>query len=1314
MSYTSLHNHSAYSNLRLLDSINKIPQMVDKCVALGLKGCALTDHESLSGHIEFMQYIREGKKNGKIPEDFKCILGDEIYLIDSLEEVRNNYKKGITKYFHFILLAKDKEGHQQLRKISTQAWRNRFIQSGMERVPITKAQIEEIIGQDRGHLIFSTACSGGELAHAILTNDYSRALGFIEWCLAIAGWKDFVLEMQPNDSVDQIKINRAIKSISEKMDIPYIITTDSHYLSKDLAPIHEAYLQSRGNEDREVDEFYRSCYFMSAEEIHEWMDEQIGFDAVEQGLNNTNMIADMVEEYDLYHSQVVPKVGIPTFEFNHVFKDWYDKYEYLQKFARSSDNHDRYFLHLVGDGWLKKEHPETLPDDVKEQMVSRINDELEAIWESSEQIGDKISNYYITYRAIKDLVWDDSEDGGNSLVGDGRGSVAAFYTCYLMGVQDVNSFKFDIPYWRHLHKDRPEMPDIDFDSETRQRGRILQAVKNRFGENKVLNICTFKTEGPKSAMLTVCRGLGIDNDEASYLANMIPVKRGNTTSLKVMVYGDDEEGIRPDKQFIDECNKHDHLLDYALQIEGLISGRSIHASGVIIFEDDYTTLNCMMTAPNGQAVTQWNMNDSTYTGGLKFDFLTVTNLDVMHICLDFLCEYGYIQWQGNLRKTFEKYFSPDVINYDDPEMWRKAWYGEIMNLFQFDTAVGGQVIKKTKPRNLLELGVANSLERLMAQDGDTEQPVDRYIRYKDDEDKWYQLMRKQYRLTDDEIKVIEKYLLKVHGMATMQEEVMMLVMDESISGFSMKEANKLRKSIAKKKKKLQEEAQNLFYSKGEERGTRKNLLDYVWQECIRPQLGYSFSLPHVLSYSIIAVQEMNMAHFYPIIYWQCANLIVNSGSDEENADETTAYGKVGVAITNIREQGVNVLEPDVNESEFGFKPLEERSAILYGLKAINGVGTSSCNAIIANRPYTCANDFYDRMIDGGIIKTAEMVALIKAGVFNEFGTRVDLMAWFIRRNLYNPVEKLTLAQMGRIMSNNLIPEDDEHYIQCRMINFRKYVLSDKFFYKNIVLDKKIPKSGYHDRWFQLDDNAQQFFKQWFGEDSIEGCNGTHYLISEKKFSKEVDKNYIEPLIVHLNEPKFIERYNASMFDELWDKYAHGPVAHWAFEALSYYPVFHELKNIDKNGFGVVNFSEQPEDPVAYDVYYRWIGKEQKAFDKFTINRVAGTVVDKDNMKYTITLLTPDGVVKVKYNKGEYLFYGRTLSSMDTKGKKKVEEKSWFTRGTLLLVSGYRDGDIWRAKTYSDSVFKHTTNRIIDYDDKGQPIVQQERIRVDEG
>ncbi len=379
------------------------------------------------------------------------------------------------------------------------------------------------------------------------------------------------------------------------------------------------------------------------------------------------------------------------------------------------------------------------------------------------------------------------------------------------------------------------MPDVDIDTEASKRQRIIEATRKKYGEDRVLNICTFKTEGSKSAMLTSARGLGIEPDVSLYLSGLIPVVRGATTSLKVMINGDEESGTRPNTEFINECNNYPNLLETALAIEGLISGRSIHASGVIVYETDSVEYNAMMKAPNGQPVTQWCMDDSTFAGGLKFDYLTIKNLDSMHICLDFLVEHGYIDWQGSLRATYTKYFHPNVLDYNTVKMWEMAENLEIVNLFQFQTMVGSQAIQKVKPRSLLELGTANSVMRLSVEEG--EQPLDTYTRYRGNIDEWYTCMREQYQLTEDEIHLMEKHLKKVDGMASTQEEVMLLSMDEKVSNFSMLEANKLRKSIAKKKKVLQDQAKELFFRKGMEIGTSDNLLNYIWNEVIGKQLG---------------------------------------------------------------------------------------------------------------------------------------------------------------------------------------------------------------------------------------------------------------------------------------------------------------------------------------------------------------------------------------------------------------------------------------------------------------------------------------------
>lgn len=444
MNYYSLHCHTEFSNLRMLDSTTKLNDLIDKAIDMHLLGVSISDHESLSGHVKAIQKQKQLIEKGI---NFKIMLANEIYLVDSLEEVKDNYQSGVTKFYHFILLAKDAIGHRQMRQLSSLAWGNSFRTGKVERVPTIKTDVERIIGNDKGHIIAQTSCIGGELAHHILNNDADRCLEFIDWCQDVFGEDNFYLEMQPNDTEEQIRVNKAIIKISEQLDIPYIITTDEHYLTADLAPVHEAYLKSREDESREVGDFYRTCYLMTPEEIHKWMDEQIGADKVDIALKNTCEIANKVEFFDLNHSQVVPKVPLPDFEMQHSFKDVYNECEYIKKFAYSEDIHDRYFLYLIEQGWWDKEYSDNLPRDDILKMMHRIDEELKAVWLSSENIHDKISNYYITALYIEQkIMWEDAE----SLVGVSRGSIASFYTAYLIGLQQINSYKQNIPYWRHL------------------------------------------------------------------------------------------------------------------------------------------------------------------------------------------------------------------------------------------------------------------------------------------------------------------------------------------------------------------------------------------------------------------------------------------------------------------------------------------------------------------------------------------------------------------------------------------------------------------------------------------------------------------------------------------------------------------------------------------------------------------------------------------------------------------------------------------------------------------------------------------------
>lgn len=828
--YFNLHCHSEYSNIRLLDCTNKLEDLANKCEELGLGGFALTDHEALCGHVKAIQLQKKLKDRGS---PVKIFLGNEIYLVDSLEEVKDHYQSGITKFFHFILIAKDEKGHEQLRRLSSKAWENSFYTGKMERVPTVKSELEEIIGDDKGHLIFSTSCIGGEVPWWILQDRPDKCYEFIEWCQDIALPENFYLEMQPNDSPEQVKVNQMLTHIGKKLGIKRIVTTDAHYLSENQAKVHEAFLNSREDESREALEFYRSCYLMDSDEIHKWMDGQIGSEEVDEALNNTIEIAGKIEFFDLEHPTIVPDARIPEFNIKGFFSKYYDQYPIFQRYQDSDNIYDRYLLKLIEDGYEKRITPRNFSQEKIDKYIERISIELEEMWKVTEKLGTSISAYYIVTLDLVDTMWNE----GNSIVGVARGSVTGMLTMYLIGIIQIDPIIYNLKHWRHVSASKIELSDVDLDSAASKRGQIIEAIKRKRGYDKVLNCCTFKTEGSKSAILTSCRGLGVPVEEAQYMASLIPVTRGFVWSIEDCVYGNKEEDREIVKEFVQEVNKYDDLLQTILTIEGLVVGRSIHASAVYLYNNNYIEHNAMMKAPNGIYTTQFNMKDSDYCSGLKMDLLTVEAIDKIQLCMELLVKKGYMEWQGSLRQTYEKYLHPDVLDYDSAEMWDMVGNGEITNLFQFDTTVGKQAISKIKPRNLVDLATSSTIMRLMISEKDAEQPIDTYVRYKNHIEDWYDCMRKKYHLTEDEISTLEKYLLSSYGLGPTQEDVMQITMDEKIADFSVKESNLIRKGISKKDKNLQHKMKEMFFEKGKEHGASDNILNYVWKEVVGRQLG---------------------------------------------------------------------------------------------------------------------------------------------------------------------------------------------------------------------------------------------------------------------------------------------------------------------------------------------------------------------------------------------------------------------------------------------------------------------------------------------
>ena len=825
--FIELHAHTEYSNVRLIDCLSKLKAVVNHAVKIGLQGVAITDHECLSGHIKALNLIKEIQKTNP---DFRLILGNEIYLCHNApvsfdEKGKQKYSIESKDFFHFILLAKDAVGHSQLRLLSSRAWSRVYSYKRMERVPTFYSDIEEIVGTNPGHLIASTACLGGEFAKLALAGDAEGSAEFVQWCQKQFGSENFFIELQPGLSEEQIQFNQRAIKFCKYFDVPWIITNDVHYLTKDKRELHEIYLKSH-EEEREAGDFYESTYFKTPAEMIERMEYLEPID-IAKGFENTMKIGEMCKyagDYGLFHSTIVPQRQLPQFAVKGYLNTDPDRYPYIAKMYASHEPQDLWLMKQLEDGMAHKKQR------FNNGNLSRINVELEQILKISEKLGQPVSAYYNLTQQIVEIMW----SKGGSFVGCGRGSVGGWYIAYLMDIMQLNPIVHGTHWWRHLHADRPEMPDVDLDTAAYKRPRVFQATKDVFGEDHCLNIITFRTESTKAAVATACRGLGIDNDTSKELSALVPMTRGRVWSVKEMLNGNEDNGFVPIHAFVKKVAEYPMLLETISEIEGLVCGRGSHASAEIIYNQPYFVRNSLMKSPKGIETTCWDMGDSEACSALKEDYLTIEALDKMMVCMNFLLKDGLIEWQGSLKATYDKYLHPDVIDYESPGMWEAMADGKIPDLFQMQTDVGGDAIKRIRPTSMKELSLTNAVMRLSANEDMS--PIDRFIAFKNDVSLWYKEMANA-GLNAEEVAVLEKYLKPNYGCSIEQEDIMLLVMDDRISGFDMKWANKLRKGLAKKKKEIIDEVTAEYYRKGTELGTRKEMLDYVFKYCIKPQLG---------------------------------------------------------------------------------------------------------------------------------------------------------------------------------------------------------------------------------------------------------------------------------------------------------------------------------------------------------------------------------------------------------------------------------------------------------------------------------------------
>lgn len=762
---------------------------MNRALELGHKVLAFTEHETISNSILIEEEYEKIKDKNP---DFKVIRGNEIYLVRNGLN-KDNYISGVDSYTHFILLALDEIGHKQLREISTKAWIRSYMQRGMRRVPTYYQDLIDVIGENKGHLVFSSACIGGALGVQLRKyrdNGNSKLLKKIKlWCKQmeeIAGKGNFYLEMQPSNNEDQVYVNKKIIELSEELEIPFIITNDAHYLKKEDLKIERIFLNSQEGE-REVDEFYGTTYLMNDNEIKEYMIHQIGEENILKAYQNIQDIADRAKDYSLKKPLKIPNLPWREIKNKNVNKEFYEeKIPMLKTFKNSEYKSDRYLCNALIDGIIAHK------DLQNEEAYKELDLCLKDTWESSIVNKARWSAYFLNLQKNIDLCWE-----AGTIVDPGRGSGVGFLLLYALDITQINPLreKTKTYRFRFLNPERVSVLDIDTDISGAKREEVLDYIRSYYGEDKVANVLTLRTEKSKSAILAAARGLGIDVDIAQYIASLVPSERGIIWSLKDCYYGNDKEDRKPIQQFVIEMNNYPELWEVVSYTEGLIVGIGEHAGGIIFVDEPFTESTALMRAPNGDIMTQFELHTAEKVGNIKIDLLSVEAIDKIQICLDLLVKHGYIKRYPTLRETYENCIGVYNLERDSEEMWRKCWNHEVMSLFQMEKDSGIRAIALAKPKNVDELAILNSVIRLMAQEKGGEMPIDKFVRFKNNPKEWDREMD-EWGLTKDEKDFLHSELDISYGLCIAQEQFMNLVQSQELGGFSLTWADKLRKAIA--------------------------------------------------------------------------------------------------------------------------------------------------------------------------------------------------------------------------------------------------------------------------------------------------------------------------------------------------------------------------------------------------------------------------------------------------------------------------------------------------------------------------------------
>ena len=967
MNFTHLHVHSHYS---LLDGMSKVEEIVDKCIATGMKAVALTDHGNMYGIKDLLDYCKDlnekrekaAKEAGEAYVPFKPIVGTEAYCarrgrLSKSEEKAVN-PEGRTYVidrsgWHLILLAKNKTGYHNLCRLVSHG----YMSDAFYHTPRIDKELLE-----RWHegIICCSACLGGELPQkvmegiqsteyrtqtdiqaAIEAGVFKESEETVKWFKNLFG-EDYYIELQRHETQKagadvevyerQKQVNPVLIELARKYGVKLIATNDSHFVNEEDAEAHDRLICLSTNHF--VNDVNRMHYTKQ-----EWLKtpEEMAaiFSDIPEALENTQEIVDKVEIYDIDHGPIMPKFDIP------------------ESFGKEEDYPDRlafesaYLRYLTMQGALERYGQERLDKDA--ELKERIEFELNTI------ISMGFPGYFLI---VMDFIRAAREELDVS-VGPGRGSAAGSVVAYCLKITDLDPLKYDLLFERFLNPDRISLPDIDTDFEDCGRGKVLDYVSRKYGETHVAHIVTYGKMATKSALADVGRVQQIPLARVNELKSLIPDREFPDTVLKGLPKDAKKPkvNLRNCYKYIEEL-KQEHengdpntrsMLDYAAQLEGTIRQVGVHACGVIIGADDLTNFAPLSSVEDKNSkkrvlVTEYDGHVIEHVGLIKMDFLGLITLTIIKECI------------RNVKKARGIDIDIDHIPIDDELTYKLFQEGRTVAVFQFESAGMQKYLRELKPTIIGDLIAMNALYR--------PGPMDYIPQF---------IKRKQgIEPVSYDIPVMEKYLKDTYGVTVYQEQVMLL--SRLLANFTRGESDKLRKGMAKKVASILDELKPKFINGGVENGHDPNVLEKIWKDW--EKFGsYAFNKSHAACYAWVAYQTGYLKAHYPAEF-MAANLTVNKDDIKE----------VTKLMDECKALGLSVLEPDVNESELNFT-VNKDGAIRFGLGGIKGVGEGAAEAIIREREkngkYTGIFDFLERVnLQSCNRKTIENLA--KAGAFECF------------------------------------------------------------------------------------------------------------------------------------------------------------------------------------------------------------------------------------------------------------------------------------------------------------------------------------------